>query len=73
MDNIDKINELISEGESQLKHYEEVKEDMLSDNEIPTKIKEVYIGLGEALRPTLKLLYEEREKYEQKTYRSILR
>jgi hypothetical protein len=64
MDNIDKINELISEGESQLKHYEEVKEYMLSDNEIPTKIKDVYIGLGEALIPTLKLLYEEREKYE---------
>lgn len=63
MNNLDRINELISEGESQLKHYEEVKEDMLSDNEIPTKIKEIYIGLGEALIPTLKLLYEEREKY----------
>ena len=58
MDNIDK---LIQEGEAHLKHYEETKESLLSDPDIPAKIKEIYIGLGEALSPILKLLYEQKE------------
>ena len=62
--NIDMIDELIKEGEAHLKYYEEVKESMLADNDIPIRIKEIYIGLSEALRPTLDLLYKEREKYE---------
>ncbi len=64
--NIDMIDELIKEGEAHLKYYEEVKESMLADNDIPIRIKEIYIGLSEALRPTLDLLYKEREKYESK-------
>lgn len=62
MNNIDK---LIQEGEEHLKHYEETKESLLSDSDIPEKIKEIYIGFGEALKPTLKLLYEQKEKNEQ--------
>ena len=62
MNNIDK---LIQECEEHLKHYEETKESLLSDPDIPEKIKEINIGLGEALKPTLKLLYEQKEKNEQ--------
>lgn len=64
MNNLDK---LIQEGEDRLKHYEETKESLLSDPKIPEKIKEIYIGLREALRPTLKLLYEQKEKNERNT------
>lgn len=59
MNNIDK---LIQEGEKQLKCYEETKESLLSDPNIPDIIKEIHIGLGEALKPTLKLLYEQKQK-----------
>ena len=62
MNNIDK---LIEEGEAHLKHYEETKEAMLADPDIPDKIKEIHVGLGEALKPTLKILYEQKEKNEQ--------
>lgn len=65
MNKLEHINELINECELHLKHYEEVKKSTLSDDEIPIRIKEIWVGLSEALRPTLKLLYEEREKYEQ--------
>ena len=59
------INKLIQEGEDMLKNYEETKESLLSDPDIPEKIKEIHIGFGESLRPTLKLLYEQKEKNEQ--------
>jgi len=62
MNNLDK---LIQEGEEQLKDYEEKKESLLLDPNIPNKIKEIYIGLGEALKPALKILYEEKNKDEQ--------
>ena len=55
------LDKLIQEGEEHLKDYEETKESLLSNSEIPAKIKEIHIGLGEALRPTLKLLYEQKE------------
>jgi hypothetical protein len=61
---LDNLNKLIQEGEDHLKHYEETKESLLSDPEIPEKIKEIHIGLGEALKPTLKLLYEQKAKNE---------
>lgn len=59
MDNLDKLTQ---EAETHLKHYEETKESLLSDPDIPEKIKEIHIGLGEALKPTLKILYEQKEK-----------
>jgi hypothetical protein len=62
---LDNLDKLIQEGEDHLKHYEETKESLLSDPEIPEKIKEIHIGLGEALKPTLKLLYEQKAKNEQ--------
>lgn len=62
---LEKIIELIQECKNQIKHYEETKESLLSNLDIPDKIKEIYIGLGEALYPTLKILYEVKEKYEQ--------
>jgi hypothetical protein len=62
---LDNLDKLIQEGEDHLKHYEETKESLLSDPEIPEKIKEIHIGLGEALKPTLKLLYKQKAKNEQ--------
>lgn len=56
------IDKLIQEGEDHLKHYEQTKESLLSDPNIPDKIKEIQIGLGEALKPALKLLYKQRNK-----------
>ena len=58
--NMSNIDELIKEGEKQLKRYEDTKESMLSNPEIPDIIKEIHVGLGEALRPTLKILYEQK-------------
>jgi hypothetical protein len=55
------LDKLIQEGEEHLKDYEETKESLLSNSEIPAKIKEIHIGLGEALSPILKLLYEQKE------------
>jgi hypothetical protein len=56
----DLLDNLIQEGEDQLKHYKETKESFLSDPNIPDKLKEAYIGLGEALKPMLELLYKEK-------------
>ena len=47
MNNIDK---LIQESEEHLKHYEETKESLLLNPDIPEKIKEINIGLGEVLK-----------------------
>ena len=58
---MDDINKLIRECEDHLKHYEETKESLLSNPDIPEKIKEIHIDLGEALRPTLKILYEQKK------------
>ena len=59
---MDNLDNLIQEGEDQLKHYKERKESFLSDPNIPDKLKEAYVSLGEALNPMLELLYEEKNK-----------
>jgi hypothetical protein len=57
-----KIDELIKEGEEHLKHYLETKEELINDPEIPDIVKEINIGLGEALIPTLEILRKEKWK-----------
>ena len=64
MNNLDK---LIEEGENHLRQYEETKESMLSNPEIPEEIKQILTGLGEGLKPTLELLYEQKNKHESNT------
>jgi hypothetical protein len=59
---MDKLDNLIQEGEDQLKHYKETKESFLSDPNVPDKLKDAYISLGEALKPMLELLYKEKKK-----------
>jgi hypothetical protein len=40
---------------------------MLSNPEIPEEIKQILTGLGEGLKPTLELLYEQKNKNESNT------
>jgi hypothetical protein len=62
MNNIDK---LIKEGDVHLKQYEETKESMLSNPEIPDDVKKILTGLGEGLKPALELLYKQKNEDEQ--------
>ena len=59
MNNLDK---LIEEGEEHLKQYEETKESMLSNPEIPDNVKKILTDLGEGLKPTLELLYKQKNE-----------
>lgn len=62
---MNKLDKLIKEGEEHLKQYEETKESMLSNPEIPDDVKKILTGLGEGLKPALELLYNQKNEDEQ--------
>lgn len=60
-----KIDKLIEQGNELIHKHEELRNEIINNPDIPEILKEIFIGLGEGLKPALNLLYKQKEKNEQ--------